>query len=105
VEWVALRQEGHVHRIEQGNRSPSVRRATVFSFTGHKQGPPDGGAPQSVRDYLCRSNEPVAESDGHCFSLRMDLQLAVDASKVEIDGVNAYAQFGGGGLVVVPPRK
>jgi hypothetical protein len=35
------------------------------------------------------------------FGLRVDLKLLVDVSQMERNGVRAYAQFRGGGLVVV----
>src|SRR2546421_12109270 len=47
------------------------------------------------------SDDLLAQRLGDGFGLRVNLQLFVDVADVEADGVEAYAELGGGGLVVV----
>ena len=49
-------------------------------------------------------DESVAECYRYGFGFRVDLQLAVDTSKMKIDGMDAYTQFGSRSLIVVSSR-
>ena len=47
-------------------------------------------------------HDAFAQGFGDGFGLRVDLQFFVDISEVEGDGIDADAELGGGGFVVVP---